>query len=125
MNRFSIDDADEDAKRLVDAVRVWLEYEAQRLLKKILKAEKQVRSEPRDDIKCKCACCGSDLVIIFHRSTRPDEDGIDQYAQLVDAARDCLFLLEDWFPSMDDMKCADENDSRKIDKLKALIERPF
>lgn len=32
-----------------------------------------------DDVKCKCACCGSDLLISFYRSTRPDRDGIDQF----------------------------------------------
>jgi len=41
--------------------------------------------------------------------------------ELLDAAKDCLQLLEDWFPSMDDMRCADENDSQKIDRLKAAI----
>lgn len=78
-----------------------------------------------DEIKCKCACCKSDLLISYYRSTRPDKGGIDHYAQLVDAAKDCLFLLEDWFSSMDDMRCADEDDSQKINRLKALIETPW
>jgi len=40
---------------------------------------------------------------------------------LLDAAKECLELLEDWFPSMDDMRCASEKDSQKIDRLKAAI----
>ena len=41
---------------------------------------------------------------------------------LLDASKDCLGLLEDWFPSMDDMRCASETDSKKIDRLKAARE---
>jgi thiamine kinase-like enzyme len=42
--------------------------------------------------------------------------------KLVEAARDCLELLEEWFPAMDDMRCASESDSKKIDRLKEIVE---
>ena len=44
------------------------------------------------------------------------------HAKLVEAARECLELLEEWFPSMDDMRCADESDSQKIDRLKEALD---
>jgi hypothetical protein len=42
--------------------------------------------------------------------------------ELLDASKDCLELLEDWFPSMDDMRCWTEVDSKKIDRLKQARE---
>ena len=41
---------------------------------------------------------------------------------LLDASKDCLGLLEDWFPSMYDMRYANKTDSKKIDRLKAARE---
>jgi hypothetical protein len=52
--------------------------------------------------------------------TRPERQKLVQ--ELIDASKDCLELLEDWFPSMDDMRCASETDSKKIDRLKAARE---
>ena len=42
--------------------------------------------------------------------------------KLVEAVRDCLELLEGWFPSMDDMRWASGSDSKKIDRLKEIVE---
>ena len=37
------------------------------------------------------------------------------------AVMDCIELLEDWFPLIDDMRCASEIDSKKIDRLQAAV----
>jgi hypothetical protein len=34
---------------------------------------------------------------------------------------DCIELLEDWFPLIDDMRCASEIDSKKIDRLQSAV----
>lgn len=44
-----------------------------------------------------------------------------RHAKLVEAAMDCIELLEDWFPLIDDMRCASEVDSKKIDRLQAAV----
>jgi len=45
----------------------------------------------------------------------------ERNAKLLNAAKDCLELLEDWFPLIDDMRCASEIDSKKIDRLQAAV----
>jgi len=37
------------------------------------------------------------------------------------AVMDCIELLEDWFPLIDDMRCASEIDSKKIDRLQSAV----
>jgi hypothetical protein len=61
---------------------------------------------------------GDESLLIHVREVVPSDEFGDE---LLDAAKECLELLEDWFPSMDDMRCADEKDSQKIDRLKAAI----
>ena len=45
----------------------------------------------------------------------------ERHAKLLNAAKDCLEILEDWFPLIDDMRCASEIDSKKIDRLQAAV----
>jgi len=46
----------------------------------------------------------------------------ERHAKLLNAAKDCLEILEDWSPTMDDMRCFSESDSKKIDRLKEALE---
>ena len=44
-----------------------------------------------------------------------------RHAKLLAASKDCFELLEEWFPLLDDMRCASESDSKKIDRLKEAL----
>ena len=45
----------------------------------------------------------------------------ERQAELLNAAKDCLEILEDWSPAMDDMRLFSEGDSKKIDRLQAAV----
>jgi uncharacterized protein YjbI with pentapeptide repeats len=53
--------------------------------------------------------------------TQPERE--KKVQALLASSKDCLELLEDWFPTLDDMRCASEEESQKIDRLKSTIEK--
>ena len=45
----------------------------------------------------------------------------ERQAKLLTAAKDCLEIIEDWSPAMDDMRCFSESDIKRILKARRAL----